>query len=77
MNRTVILLEERLSLPAVKAEILKRTRMHTEMVSRLLNDPSGPPAELGEFLEDVGNIYLDYAEEIARRRRDGRVRRSG
>ncbi|MCQ8781656.1 hypothetical protein [Mangrovibrevibacter kandeliae] len=51
------------------ADILDRTRMHAEMVCRMLNGIEAPPADLAEFLEDVANVYLDHVEEITRWRR--------
>ncbi len=50
---------------ALQEEILTRTRLHTEMVRRLINDPTVQPAELAGFLEDVANAYLSISEELS------------
>lgn len=46
-------------------EILTRTKLHTEMVRRLINDPAIQPVELAGFLEDVANAYLSISEELS------------
>jgi hypothetical protein len=46
-------------------EILARTKLHTEMVRRLINDPTVQPVELASFLEDVANAYLSISEELS------------
>jgi len=46
-------------------EILTRTKLHTEMVRRLVNDPTVQPIELAGFLEDVANAYLSISEELS------------
>jgi hypothetical protein len=51
---------------ALQNEILNRTKLHTEMVRRLVNDPSVQPVELAGFLEDVANAYLSISEELSR-----------
>jgi hypothetical protein len=50
---------------ALQEEILTRTKLHTEMVRRLINDPTVQPVELAGFLEDVANIYLSISEELS------------
>lgn len=50
---------------ALQEEILARTRLHTEMVRRLVNDPTVQPIELAGFLEDVANAYLSISEELS------------
>jgi len=50
---------------ALQEEILTRTKLHTEMVRRLINDPTVQPVELAGFLEDVANAYLSISEELS------------
>lgn len=50
----------------LQAEIVNRLRLHTEMVMRLLDDPTALSPNFSSFLEDVGNAYLDIAEEVNR-----------
>lgn len=50
---------------ALQEEILTRTKLHTEMVRRLVNDPTVQPIELAGFLEDVANAYLSISEELS------------
>jgi len=50
---------------ALQEEILTRTKLHTEMVRRLINDPTVQPIELAGFLEDVANAYLSISEELS------------
>lgn len=50
---------------ALQNEILTRTKLHTEMVRRLINDPTVQPIELAGFLEDVANAYLSISEELS------------
>ncbi|QWW71033.1 hypothetical protein KQ933_30070 (plasmid) [Rhizobium sp. WYJ-E13] len=50
---------------ALQEEILTRTKLHTEMVRRLINDPTVRPVELAGFLEDVANAYLSISEELS------------
>lgn len=50
---------------ALQNEILTRTKLHTEMVRRLINDPTVQPVELAGFLEDVANAYLSISEELS------------
>lgn len=50
---------------ALQEEILTRTKLHTEMVRRLINDPTMQPVELAGFLEDVANAYLSISEELS------------
>jgi hypothetical protein len=50
---------------ALQDEILTRTKLHTEMVRRLINDPTVQPVELAGFLEDVANAYLSISEELS------------
>jgi hypothetical protein len=56
---------DRSATAALQAEILTRTRLHTEMVRRLVNDPTVQPIELAGFLEDVANAYLSISEELS------------
>ncbi|WP_416067527.1 hypothetical protein ACK9YZ_32370 [Rhizobium sp. ZK1] len=44
---------------------MTRTKLHTEMVRRLINDPTVQPVELAGFLEDVANAYLSISEELS------------
>ena len=55
-----------ISIAQAQVEILNRLRLHTEMVSRLLADPNTLPPDFSAFLEDVGNAYLDIAEQVNR-----------
>ena len=57
---------------AVQTEIMNRTKVHTEMVRRLVNDPSVRPVELAGFLEDVANVYLAISEELSHLAREER-----
>ncbi|ALN71804.1 MULTISPECIES: hypothetical protein [unclassified Aureimonas] len=57
-----------------QVEIVNRLRMHTEMVLRLLSDSSALPPDFSSFLEDVGNAYIDIADEVNRRTREARAR---
>jgi hypothetical protein len=50
----------------LQTEILTRTKLHTEMVRRLISDPTIEPVELAGFLEDVANVYLTISEELSR-----------
>jgi hypothetical protein len=50
----------------LQAEIVNRLRIHTEMVMRLLDDPTTLPPNFSAFLEDVGNAYIDIADEVNR-----------
>jgi hypothetical protein len=56
---------ERSATAALQEEILTRTKLHTEMVRRLINDPTVQPIELAGFLEDVANAYLSISEELS------------
>lgn len=49
----------------LEEEILTRTKLHTEMVRRLVSDPRVQPIELAGFLEDVANAYLAISEELS------------
>ncbi len=60
---------------ALQAEILTRTKLHTEMVRRLINDPKVQPVELAGFLEDVANAYLSIAEELSQIAREAAAKR--
>ena len=42
----------------------KISALHTEMLIRIMRDREIDPASLGEFLEDMGNQFLDLSEEI-------------
>ena len=44
-----------------KAEI---SALHTDMFIRLMKDREIEPASLGEMLEDMGNEFLDLADQI-------------
>ncbi|RWX74893.1 hypothetical protein EPK99_23700 [Neorhizobium lilium] len=50
---------------ALQDEILKRTKLHTEMVRRLVHDPNVQPLQLAGFLEDIANAYLSISEELS------------
>ncbi|MFD2236937.1 hypothetical protein [Aureimonas populi] len=52
------------SADALRDEIVDRLRLHTEMVSRLLDEPAFLPEDFAVFLEDVANAYLDIAAEV-------------
>lgn len=56
---------------AFQNEVLTRTKLHTEMVHRLINDPSVQPSELAGFLEDVANAYLSMSEELSQCGKEG------
>ena len=59
---------------ALQEEILTRTKLHTEMVRRLINDPTVQPVELAGFLEDVANAYLSISEELSQIAREAEGR---
>jgi hypothetical protein len=42
----------------------KLSALHTEMFIRIMKDREVEPAQLGEMLEDLGNEFLDLADEI-------------
>ncbi len=56
-----------ISIASAQVEIVNRLRIHTEMVLRLLSDSSALPPDFSAFLENVGNAYIDMAEEVNRR----------
>ena len=66
-NDALAVFEADISIAQAQVEIVNRLRIHTEMVARLLADPSSLPPDFSVFLEDVGNAYLDIAEEVNRR----------
>ena len=45
----------------------KVSALHTEMFIRIMRDREVEPATLGEMLEDMGNEFLDLADEIRRK----------
>jgi hypothetical protein len=45
----------------------KVSALHTEMFIRIMKDREIEPVVLGELLEDMGNEFLDLAEEIRER----------
>ena len=50
---------------SLRSEIFDRVKLHTEMIARLLAEPTLLPQDFPAFLEDMGNAYLDIAEEVA------------
>ncbi len=66
-NGALGVFDKDISIAQTQVEILNRLRIHTEMVLRLLSDPSALPPDFSAFLEDVGNAYIDIAEEVNRR----------
>ncbi len=57
----------------------KISALPTEMFIRIMNDRAIEPAMLGELLEDLGNEFLDLADEIrlrilASHRSEGRAK---
>jgi hypothetical protein len=57
--------KSRAKAPAGIARFKKKiSALHTEMVIRILKDREIEPAFLGELLEDMGNEFLDLADEI-------------
>jgi len=42
----------------------KVSALHTEMFIRIMKDREIEPVVLGELLEDMGNEFLDLADEI-------------
>ena len=42
----------------------KVSALHAEMFIRIMKDREIEPSTLGEMLEDMGNEFLDLAEEI-------------
>jgi len=65
-NDALTVFDVDISIAQAQVEILNRLRLHTEMVSRLLADPNTLPPDFSAFLEDVGNAYLDIAEQVNR-----------
>lgn len=53
------------SIDRLRIEIFDRVKVHTEMISRLLAEPTLLPQDFPAFLEDIANAYLDIAEEVA------------
>lgn len=66
-NDALTVFDADISIAQAQVEIVNRLRIHTEMVARLLADPSALPPDFSAFLEDVGNAYLDIAAEVNRR----------
>ena len=58
----------------LEEEILTRTKLHTEMVRRLISDPRVQPIELAGFLEDVANAYMSISEELSQLGREAEPR---
>lgn len=65
-NNALKVFDTDISIAQAQVEIVNRLRMHTEMVLRLLSDSSALPPDFSSFLEDVGNAYIDIAEEVNR-----------
>ncbi len=53
------------SVDSLRSEIFDRVKVHTEMIARLLAEPTLLPQDFPAFLEDIANAYLDIAEEVA------------
>ena len=53
------------SIDKLRSEIFDRVKVHTEMIARLLAEPTLLPQDFPAFLEDIANAYLDIAEEVA------------
>ena len=53
------------SVDNLRSEIFDRVKVHTEMIARLLAEPTLLPQDFPAFLEDIANAYLDIAEEVA------------
>ncbi len=53
------------SVDKLRSEIFDRVKLHTEMIARLLAEPTLLPQDFPAFLEDIANAYLDIAEEVA------------
>jgi hypothetical protein len=45
----------------------KLSALHTEMLVRVMREGEIDPASLGEVLEDMGNQFLDLADDIRAR----------
>jgi hypothetical protein len=60
--------KSRAKAPAGIARFKKQiSALHAEMVIRILKDREIAPANLGELLEDMGNEFLDLADQIRSR----------
>lgn len=51
-------------LTETQIEIVNRALIHTEMVGRLLTSGEPLPLDFATFLEDVGNVYLEIADQV-------------
>ncbi|KQT86289.1 hypothetical protein [Aurantimonas sp. Leaf443] len=52
------------SLDDLRTSVMDVVEIHNQMIQRLLNDETDLMA-LAEFLDDVGNRYLDFSEQIS------------
>ncbi|SJZ87727.1 hypothetical protein [Consotaella salsifontis] len=66
----LIVEDEPASVDCLMENIRNVVLIHEEMMKKLFADGAPLPLMMGELLEDVGNTYLRYADEISQRYRE-------